>query len=164
MTDTTIIQEQLRALARAEHDDLSIAADAADVIKRLTEIVEAQRQDIERLLSSRLPDMKPPPEYPSLVYRLVRMLYDGHRERDFKNTEINLCNMEDYTVSIGPHPGFDDDYNLSLEIKECRGPLHSIVFKFDDDLPARQIAAALIAWADWTEKVRETEANPEQQL
>jgi len=152
MDDVKGLSERLRALARAEHDDLSTAAEAADLIDRLT---------VNHPSEPPQPKQTPiAPPAPALVYRLVRELYNSNSERDFPNTRITLCGMNDYMVSAGPYPGHTDlGFMLAFkEVSKFISPmLHSIWFDFDDDLPARQIAAALIAWADWTEKVREKE-------
>jgi len=151
MDDVKGLSERLRALARAEHDDLSTAAEAADLIDRLTVNYPSEP-----------PQPKPTPIAPPaspLVYRLIRDLYAGRGERGFLNTGISLCNMEAFTVSAGPDPGYDD-LGFMLLFSECGPPSdghvpHPIWFSFDDTLPARQIADALIAWADWAEKMRE---------
>ena len=77
MTD---IVEQLRALARAEHDDLSVADEAADTIEQLRARVAelegavlAEREACAKLVESKDTYHSPPPSnavsYPSMAFR-----------------------------------------------------------------------------------------------
>jgi len=89
-----------------------------------------------------------------LVYRLVRSLYEASEERGFKNVGLELCNAEDFTMSVGPNPGHSDERNFTVCISQKYGTtsrLTQLMFGPDDDLPARQLAQALTAWADWLE-------------
>ena len=93
-------------------------------------------------------DLKP------LVYRLVKELYDASEERGFKNVGLELCNTEDFTMSVGPNPGWSDGRCFSLTTTQKPGTslrVTELVFTEEDDLPARQLAQALMAWADWLE-------------
>jgi len=62
------IVEQLRALARAQHDDLSIGIEAADEIERLTRERDEARAEVERLRAEK-DKLR---EIDRLVRRLVR--------------------------------------------------------------------------------------------
>jgi hypothetical protein len=90
-----------------------------------------------------------------LVYRLVRELYESHEERGFKNVGLELCNAENFTMSVGPNPGGDSERCFSLLVSQDRGntmrDTTHLFFTEEDDLPARQLAQALMAWADWLE-------------
>ena len=89
-----------------------------------------------------------------LVYRLVKELYDASEERGFKNVGLELCNTEDFTMSVGPNPGWSDGRCFSLTTTQKPGTslrVTELVFTEEDDLPARQLAQALMAWADWLE-------------
>jgi hypothetical protein len=102
------------------------------------------------------------PPQPPLVYHLVRALCQGHGEQGYQNTNISFCPMVNYSVSFGPDPGHgDDDYGMTLTLHEMVGPgmkmLHRIRFEFEDNLPARHIAQALTAWADWVDEMNEAE-------
>lgn len=91
-----------------------------------------------------------------LVYRLVRAIYDAREERGFQNVGLDLCNAENFTLSVGPNPG-GDEFSFLISATYCgldRSHPQQLHFTFDDDLPARQLAQALTAWADWTEEQR----------
>ena len=91
-----------------------------------------------------------------LVYRLMRSLYEASGERGSRNVGLELCNAENFTMSIGPNPGGDSDRCLSLIFSQARGDgRHTTTHLFfveEDDLPARHLAQALMAWADWIDE------------
>lgn len=100
-------------------------------------------------------DVKPP-----IVYRLIKAMYDAHEERGSSNVGLDLCNAENFTFSVGPNPG-GEPHDFLIAATYC-GPdrLHQqIYFTSDDSLPARQLAQALMAWADWIDE-QEAEIDP----
>lgn len=87
----------------------------------------------------------------SITYRLVSELFRSQAEPGAMNVSIDLCNLEDGTLSVGPHPGFGDNV-LVVAINLASfagGRLTEVAFNATDSRPARQLADALLAWADY---------------
>lgn len=94
-------------------------------------------------------------EHPPLVYRLIKEMYEASEERGSQNVGLDLCNAENFTFSVGPNPG-GEPHDFCISVTYC-GPdklYQQVYFTPDDDLPARQLAQALTAWADWIDKQR----------
>lgn len=99
-----------------------------------------------------------------ITYRLVRELYESCNDRGAMNLSLDLCSAEQFSIHVGPHPGFDEPRSLVVGVKFFGAdPTYlELAFSPEDDLPARQLAEALTAWADWIESTTDQETKSPQ--
>ena len=95
----------------------------------------------------------------SIVARIIQDIFrsDG-KERGARNLTLNLPFAKGGEIEVGPHPGHDDG-SFALYLKQDGD--NRVFFEFnpdDDDIAARMLGEALIAWADWAESEIEKRA------
>lgn len=93
----------------------------------------------------------------SFVGRLVRELYQSRGERGMQNVNIELCPAVNFNITVGPNPGDDELGYASLTVtftrtsSEGREVQQVEFLSYEDELPARHLGEALLAWANWDE-------------
>ena len=72
---------------------------------------------------------------------------------------LEIACTHDSSLSVGPHPGFED--GMMVVVYDGNGTMTEMTFAAPSDcLPARQLAAALLAWADWASALPLPEPPP----
>lgn len=91
-----------------------------------------------------------------LVYRLVREIFEGRADPNRLNVRLELCCAENFVASVGPPAGGEDKW-MDIIFEETVGAktVSDIYFMEADSIVARQLAQALMAWADWIDDTTE---------
>ncbi|MCW1431352.1 hypothetical protein [Novosphingobium sp. JCM 18896] len=87
MSDTQALVERLRSMSRHEHDDLSIADEAANALERMAAEVEALREALKpfaerRTIEEELSDPTPPVWANATPERRIEMIGERKRQHD----------------------------------------------------------------------------------